>query len=100
MTELSTSVALHGLSLAVPSKMVGSTALIAGGRSGAASESASASKATAISAAADRSAASHSYTGRVGAGASEVARLATVVATAVATSAAQAQSRAVSLNVA
>ncbi len=49
VTKLATSVTLHGLSLAVASKMVWSTALVASSRTGTTSESTTRSKSTSIS---------------------------------------------------
>ena len=68
MSKLAAGIALHGLSLAVPSKVVGATALVAGGRARAAGKTTTsiATKATT----ADRgSTPTKTNTGRVGAGA-------------------------------
>lgn len=98
VTEFSTCIALHRLSLAIARKVVWPAAFVAGSRSGATSECASA-ETTAVSTTGDRSATPHSNTGRVRAGSSQVTGLAAVVATAVTTSTAQTEGRAVSLNV-
>ncbi|KAI5920964.1 hypothetical protein F4810DRAFT_388240 [Camillea tinctor] len=65
VTELPTGVALHGLSLAIASKVVGATALVAGSRPRAASE-ATAGEAS-ISTTASRRATADAHAGRVGA---------------------------------
>jgi hypothetical protein len=98
VTELATSVALHGLSLAIAGKVVGTTALVASGRTRTAREATTAITAS-KSAAAHRSTTAHG-TDRVGASTSEVTGLAAVVAPSAGTSAAQAQGRAISLDVA
>jgi hypothetical protein len=100
VAELAAGVALHGLSLAITSEVVGAAALVAGGRARAAGESATAAKAT-VAAAGNGSTATHG-TGadRVGAGAGQMAGLAAVVASTAGTGAAQAQGRAVGLDVA
>ena len=100
VSELAAGVALHGLSLAVAGKVVGATALVAGssprtGKTATAAEAASESPAT------NRGASTaHVDAGRVGACASQMARLATVVAATAGSGSAQAQGRAVGLNMA
>lgn len=103
MTELAASVALHGLSLAVASKVVGSTTLVARSRTGTTNEAATASGVSAISATAssNRAATAHVDTCRVRASTSQVARLAAVVAaTAARTATAQTEGWAVCLDMA
>jgi hypothetical protein len=100
VTELAAGVALHSLSLAITGKVVGATALVASGRARATGETTSA-VATGEAAATHRSTTAHrTRANGVGAGASKMTRLATVVTTAAGTSTAQAEGRAVSLNVA
>lgn len=99
VAKLSAGVALHGLCLAVPSKVVGSTALVAGGRTGASSKT-STPKAAAISSTADWRTPGNADRGWVGACASQVTGLTAVVATAAGTGTSEAQSRTVGLNVA
>lgn len=99
VAELAAGVALHGLSLAVTGKVVGATALVASSGTGAASETTTA-VATGEAAAAHGGATAKSRANRVRAGASKVTRLAAVVAAAAGASTAQAESRAVSLDVA
>jgi hypothetical protein len=100
VAELAAGVALHSLSLAITGKVVGTTALVAGGRARAASEATSA-VATRETTTAHRSTAAHgARTNRVGTSTSKVTGLATVVASTAGTGAAQAESRAVSLDVA
>jgi hypothetical protein len=67
VTEFTTSIALHSLSLAITGIVVGTTTLVACGRTRAASESTSSSKTTAIAATSHRGTAAHG-TNRVGAG--------------------------------
>ncbi|KAH8646758.1 hypothetical protein BX600DRAFT_155560 [Xylariales sp. PMI_506] len=101
VAELAAGVALHGLSLAVTGKVVGSTALVAGGRTGTASgESTTAAETTTVSTAGDGSTAADTDTGRAGASTGQVARLAAVVATAAGSGTGQAEGRAVGLDVA
>lgn len=66
VTQLTTSVALHGLSLAVAGKVVRAAALVAGGRSGTTAEATSA-VAAGKAAATHRSATAHSRSNGVGA---------------------------------
>lgn len=100
MAELAAGVALHSLSLAITGKVVGTTALVASGRARATSEATTA-VATGEATTAHRSTTAHgARTDRVGASASKVTGLATVVASTAGTGAAQAEGRAVSLDVA
>ena len=69
MTELTASVALHGLSLAVTGKVVRTTALVTGSGTRATSEAATATVSTDKSASADGSTATHVTVDRIGAGA-------------------------------
>lgn len=97
VTELAAGVALHGLSLAVSGKVVGTTTFVASG--GARPTSKSATEAS-ESASGDRSATAHGgdvRRSRTRSG--KVARLTTVVASAVGTSTSQAERGAVGLNV-
>lgn len=99
VSELAAGVALHGLSLAIPRKVVGATALVAGG-SARPSEAAAAAKAASVATTSDGGTSpAHVDAGRVRASASQVARLTAVVATAAGPGAAQAQGGAVGLNV-
>lgn len=114
VTELAAGIALHGLSLAITSKVVGTTTLVASGRARTTSETTTA-VATGEATTTHGSTTAHSRTNRVGAGAllqsvmfhysdniitySKVTGLATVVAAAAGASAAQAEGRAVSLDV-
>jgi hypothetical protein len=99
LTKLATSVAFHGLSLAVAGKVVRSTALVAGGRAGAASEAAPEASSSSVAATGSTSAATHSWVGWVGAVAGKVASETAAVATSASTGSAQAQSRAIRLDV-
>lgn len=117
VAELAAGVALHGLSLAVTGKVVGATALVASSGTGAASETTTAVT-TGEAATAHGGTTAKSRTNRVRAGAlsircqymelremairaySKVTGLAAVVAAAAGASTAQAESRAVSLDVA
>jgi hypothetical protein len=91
VAKLAASIALHGLSLAVAGKVVGTTALVARGRAGAAGETTTATETAAVTATRNGATATHS-TGADGVGArtSQVAGLATVVASTAGASAAQA----------
>lgn len=92
VAELATSVALHGLRLAVARKVVGAAALVASRRTTAAEAAAESTKTAA------RDTGTHSS--GVGARASKVTGLSARVAAAAGAGAAQAQSRAVSLDMA
>lgn len=93
-TQFAASVALHGLSLAVPREVVGSAALVASGRAGAATKSApEASIASARGTTAHPSA-------RVRAVAGQMTGQATAIASTAGSSAAEAQGGTVSLDVA
>ena len=94
LTELAAGVAFHGLSLAIAGKVVGSTALVAGGRASAASETAP--EASSIAAAGSTSTTAHSWVGAV---AGKMAGETAAVAASACTGSAQTQSRAVSLDV-
>ncbi|PVI06662.1 hypothetical protein DM02DRAFT_724010 [Periconia macrospinosa] len=96
VTKLAASVALHGLSLAVASKVVGSAALVAGGR---ATTSKATPEATTISATRSTTAA-HGTGARVRAVAGQVSGKTARVASSARASSAQAQSWAVSLHMA
>lgn len=98
VTKLAASIALHGLSLAITSEVVGTTALVASGRARATRE-ATAAVATSESTTAHRSTAAHGTNG-VGASTSKMTGLAAVVAASAGASAAQAKGRAVGLDVA
>lgn len=98
VTELAAGIALHGLSLAITSKVVGTTTLVASSRARTTSETTTAVT-TGEATTTHGSTTAHSRTNRVGAGASKVTGLATVVAAAASASAAQAEGRAVSLDV-
>lgn len=129
MSQLATGVALHGLSLTVTSKVVGTTALVARGRAGTAGEATTAAKTATIAASGDGWPTTANSSGSNGVGAcalhqkvstviktarqmspleqpesaitySQVTRLATVVASTAGAGTAQAESRAVSLDVA
>ena len=100
MSKLAAGVALHGLSLAIPGKVVGTTALVAGGSAGAGETTATTEAATVATTSDGRTSTTHVDTGGVRASASQVARLAAVVATTAGSGTAQAQGRAVGLNVA
>jgi hypothetical protein len=98
VAQLTTRVALHGLSLTVASKVVGAAALVAGGWTRTASE-------TATAIASDEAAATHGHAtahgaNRVGASASKMAWLAAVVAATAGSGATQTKGRAVSLDMA
>jgi hypothetical protein len=95
-TQLAAGIALHGLSLAVTGKVVGTTALVAGGRARTASE-ASPSEASETTTGRGNST-SHTST-RVGAVAGQMAGVTAAVASSAGTSSAQAESGAVSLDV-
>lgn len=100
VSELAAGVALHSLSLAVTGKVVGATALVASGspRTG---ETATAGEATSVCSTTNRrTSTAHVDAGGIGAGASQMARLATVVAATAGSGTAQAQGRAVGLNMA
>ncbi|KAI1262611.1 hypothetical protein F5Y18DRAFT_147250 [Xylariaceae sp. FL1019] len=97
VTKLPTSVALHSLSLAVTGEVVRTTALVASSRTRATSKTATTTVAEATTTHGNTTA--HGCTSRVGAGTSQVPRLAAVVASTIAgASAAQTECRAVSLN--
>lgn len=96
VAELSTSVAFHCLCLTIPSEVVGSTALVAGGSPGTASE-ASPEAASVSSARGATCTTSHSWVGAV---AGQVTSKAARVATSAGASSTQAEGRAVSLDVA
>lgn len=99
VAELAAGVALHGLSLAITGKMVGATALVAGSRARTAGE-ATAGEAS-VAATTHRGTAAHGTRANgVGASASEMTRLAAVIATTACGVAAQAEGRAVGLDVA
>lgn len=83
MAQLATSIALHCLSLAVPSKVIRPTALVAG-RMARTTGKATSSK-SAETAAADGSTAAHVNAGGVRARSSEMARLSAIITAAVAT---------------
>lgn len=117
VAKLSARIALHGLGLAISGKVVGATALVAGSRTGTATETTSAAVATSESTAGDRTATAHGGTDGVGASTLHVCQsdalyrlvretygkvtgLAAVVAAAAGAGAAQAEGRAVSLDVA
>jgi hypothetical protein len=93
-TELAAGVALHGLSLAIASKVVGASTFVAGGRTRATSEAAPEATETTT-----RSGGTTAH-GRARAVAGEVASHTAAVATAAGAGAAQAQSRAVGLDMA
>ena len=97
LTELAARIALHGLSLAIAGEVVGSTALVAGGRARAASEATPKTTSSLVSAA--RGSAGTTAHSWVGAVAGEMAREAAAVAASAGAGAAQAQRRAVSLHV-
>lgn len=96
VAKLAASVALHGLSLAIAGKVVRATALVASGRTRAASET----TAEATVAAARNASAAANAAGGVGAGTRKVSGLSAGVAAAAGAGTAQAQGGAVSLNVA
>lgn len=98
VTELAAGIALHGLSLAITSKVVGTTTLVASGRARTTGETTTAVT-TGEATTTHGSTTAHSRTNRVGAGASKVTGLATVVAAAAGAGTAQAEGRAVSLDV-
>lgn len=95
-TQLAAGIALHGLSLAIPGKVVGTTALVAGGRSRTASETSP--EASAVPTPRGSGSTSHTSTG-VGAVAGQVTGQATAVAASAGASSAQTKGRAVSLDV-
>lgn len=97
VAQLAASVALHSLGLAVARKVIGASALVAGGRTRASSVS---TPETSISAARSASAATDSASSRVRAVTGQVASEATRVASSARAGTAQAQSRAVGLDVA
>lgn len=99
VAKLAAGVALHGLSLAVTGKVVGATALVASSGTRATSETTTAVT-TGEATAAHGGTTAKSRANRVGAGASKVTGLAAVVAAAAGASTAQAESRAISLDVA
>ena len=98
VTQLAAGVALHGLSLAVARKVVWSTTLVAGRRAGA--SRVSTAEASSESATGTTSATTDTASGRVGAVTGQVAGEAAGIASSARAGAAQAQSRAVSLDVA
>jgi hypothetical protein len=101
VAKLAAGIALHGLSLAVTGEVVGATALVASRRARAASEAATTAKGARVATTAHGSATTHrAGVHGVGASASKVAGLATVVAAAAGASATQTESGAVSLHVA
>lgn len=102
VTELATSVALHGLSLAVASEVVRSTALVAGSRARTPADKAATAtiSAEATAAGSNGTATAHVGASRVRASASQVANLTTVVAATAGASAAQTKGRTVSLDMA
>jgi len=101
VAELAAGIALHGLGLAVARKVVGTTALVAGGRARATTKSAAAAAVATEAATHRRSATAHVDAGSVLAGPGQVTGLAAVVAAAVGgTGTGQAEGRAVSLDVA
>ena len=95
LTQFAAGVALHGLSLAVAGKVVGSTALVAGGRASASSETATETS----SIAATRRTASSTTHSRVGAVAGKMASDTAAVAASAGAGSTQTQSWAVSLDV-
>lgn len=99
MTELPAGVALHGLGLAIASEVVRAAALVTGCRTRAAGEPSATRKPSSKSTTTHRSTATHGANG-VRTCASKVAGLATVVAASTGDITTEAQSRAVSLNVA
>lgn len=99
VAELAASIALHGLSLAVASEVVGATALVACSRTRAVGE-ASTTIAADETTTAHGSTTAHTRIAGVGASTSQMAGLAAVVASATGGSAAQAESRAVGLDMA
>jgi ABC-type glutathione transport system ATPase component len=100
VAELAAGIALHSLSLAITGKVVGTTALVASGRARATSETTSAVTTGEATTAHGSTAAHGTRADGVGASASKVTGLATVVASAAGAGAAQTKSRAVSLDVA
>lgn len=99
VTKLAASIALHGLGLAVSCKVVRPTALVASSGTSTASETATSWKPTGIASTAGRRSTRDTCTGGSRTGASQVTRLAAVVATTAGAGATQTQSRAVSLDV-
>jgi len=95
VAQFAAGVALHCLGLAITSKVVGSTALVAGGRASAASETATETSSVTTT---GRTASSTTHS-RVGAVAGKVASDTAAVAASACASSAQAQSWAVSLDV-
>jgi hypothetical protein len=95
-TQLAAGIALHGLGLAIPGKVVGAAALVASSRAGAASEASP--EASSKSTPSGTSAASQTSTG-VGAVASQMSRQTAAVAPAAGAGSAQTKGRAVSLDV-
>lgn len=93
VAKLATGIALHSLSLAITSKMVGSSALVASSRTSTARETASE---TAVPATGSSRATSHSWIGAV---AGKMASQTAAIAASTSASTAQAKSRAVSLDV-
>jgi len=103
VTELPTSIALHGLSLTVTSKMVWSTALVASSRTGSTSKSTTGGKSASISTTRSTNTTARTrntaWASWAWARTSQMSGLTTVVATAAGSSSTQTQSWAVSLNV-
>lgn len=101
MTQLAASVALHGLGLAVAGKVVGAAALVAsGGARATGNEATAAAEATVAATGHHGDAATEAGSVRSLAGASQMARLAAVVAAAAGGGTGQPQGRAVRLDVA
>jgi hypothetical protein len=100
VTKLAAGIALHGLGLAITSEVVGTSALVAGGRTRAAGKAATSAKATRVATTAHGGAATHGGADGVRACASKVTRLTTVVAATAGASASQTEGWAVSLDVA
>jgi hypothetical protein len=100
VTELATSVALHGLSLAVAGKVVWSTALVAGSGTGTTADEATAATISTETTAARGygTATAHVGASGVSASASQVTNLSAVVATTAGASTAQTKGGAVSLD--
>lgn len=99
VTKLATSIALHSLSLAITSKVIGATALVTSGRASTASKAAT-SEAAPVASTGDGAPARNSNAGGGWAGASQMSRLPTVIAATAGAGTAQAQGRTISLNVA
>lgn len=102
VTKLATSVALHGLSLAVAGKVVRSAALVAGSGTGAAADEATTATISAETTTAGGygTATAHVGASRVGASASQMTNLTAVVATTAGASTTQTKGGAVSLDMA